>query len=382
MTASGKPLVVIDESHHAGIVIVVGTLALIMTLICLAIRVYVRTILSPGFGRDDYLLFVATSFAIIQTSLVMSNSAKGFGTSISLLSSDQVVNVQRTMATTDTLFLITAFLSKCCVLGMLSRLTPQRIHHFILYAIFGLSICWVLSSVLIILVNCELNKPWARPIDHCTGLFQKWEYIGATDSIIELMLFLFSIFLVKSLQMPTSRKIIVLSSFAVRLPLIIFTSLHLYHLKNYAYSTNPTLDIIDSYVWTQMGMNYSLIVCTSFCLAPFMRAISVTYGNAGEVTLGTSSARSKSGKYARDVSKQSQSYALQSMDNQEEIGHSVNNPRHSQPTFVPEQSAGIFNATVSDGCSRRTDGDSVASSESTKMIIKKDVEVTITHEPR
>lgn len=60
MTASGKPLVVIDESHHAGIVIVVGTLALIMTLICLAIRVYVRTILSPGFGRDDYLLFVAT----------------------------------------------------------------------------------------------------------------------------------------------------------------------------------------------------------------------------------------------------------------------------------------------------------------------------------
>lgn len=76
----------------------------------------------------------------------------------------------QTMATTDTLFLITAFLSKCCVLGMLSRLTPQRIHHFILYAIFGLSICWVLSSVLIILVNCELNKPWARPIDHCTGL--------------------------------------------------------------------------------------------------------------------------------------------------------------------------------------------------------------------
>lgn len=60
MTASGKPLVVINESHHAGIVIVVGTLALIMTLICLAIRVYVRTILSPGFGRDDYLLFVAT----------------------------------------------------------------------------------------------------------------------------------------------------------------------------------------------------------------------------------------------------------------------------------------------------------------------------------
>ena len=60
MTTVGKPLVVIDESHHAGIVIVVGTLALIMALICLVIRVYVRTLLSPGFGRDDHLLFVAT----------------------------------------------------------------------------------------------------------------------------------------------------------------------------------------------------------------------------------------------------------------------------------------------------------------------------------
>ncbi|GKZ22095.1 hypothetical protein AbraIFM66951_008834 [Aspergillus brasiliensis] len=306
MTASGKPLVVIDESHHAGIVIVVGTLALVMTLICLAIRVYVRTILSPGFGRDDYLLFVATTFAVIQTSLVMSNSAKGFGTSIGLLSSDQVVKVQR---------------------------------------------------------------------------FQKWEYIGVMDSTIELMLFLFSILLVKSLQMPTTRKLIVLSSFAVRLPFIVFTSLHLYHLNDYAYSENPTLDIIDAYVWTQMGMNYALIVCTSFCLAPFMRAISVTYGNAGEVTLGTSSARSKSGKYARDVSKQSQSYVLQSMDNHEEISHGMNNPRHSQPTFVPERSSGMVSATAYDGSSR-TDGDSVASSESTKMIIKKNVEYTVTHEPR
>ncbi|GKZ74587.1 hypothetical protein AnigIFM50267_000824 [Aspergillus niger] len=381
MTASGKSLVVIDESHHAGIVIVVGTLALIMTLICLIIRVYVRTILSPGFGRDDYLLFVATAFAIIQTSLVMSNSAKGFGTSIRLLSSDQVVKVQRTTAATDTLFLITVFLSKCCVLGMLSRLTPQRIHHFILYGVLGLSICWVLSSVLIILVNCELNRPWARPIDHCTGLFQKWEYIGVMDSIIELILFLFSILLVKSLQMPTTRKLVVLSSFAVRLPLLVFTSLHLYHLQKYAYSMNPTLDIIDGYVWTQMGMNYALIVCTSFCLAPFMRAISVTYGNAGEVTLGTSSARSKSGKYARDVSKQSQSYVLQSMDNQEEAGHGMSNPRHSQPTFVPEHYGGMLSTTAYDGSSR-TDGDSVASSESTKMIIKKDVEYTVTHEPR
>ncbi|RAK96199.1 uncharacterized protein BO80DRAFT_367015 [Aspergillus ibericus CBS 121593] len=380
MMSAGKPLVVIDGSHHAGIVIVVGTLALIMALICLVIRVYVRTLLSPGFGRDDHLLFVATAFSIIQTSLVMSNSAKGFGTSIDLLSSDQVVKVQQTTAATDTLFLITVFLSKCCVLGMLWRLTPQRVHHLVLHGILGLNIFWVLSSILILLINCELNRPWARPVDHCSGLFEKWEYVAVMDNIIEMMLFLFSLLLVKGLQMPTTRKFIVLSSFAVRLPLIVFSSLHLYHLNKYAYSSNPTFDIIDGYVWTQMGMNYSLIVCTAFCLAPFMRAISVTYGNAGEATLGTSSAQSRSAKYARELSKQSQSYVLQSMDNHEEAGHGLN-PRHSQPTFAPEP-AGIVTATAYDGGSKMTDGDSVTSTDSTKMIIKKNVEYSVTHELR
>ncbi|PYH93789.1 hypothetical protein BO71DRAFT_430614 [Aspergillus ellipticus CBS 707.79] len=379
MTSPGKPLVVIDASHHAGIVIVVGTLALIMSLICLVIRVYVRTLLSPGFGRDDILFFIATLFAAIQTSLVMSNSAKGFGTSIDLLSTDQIVKVQQTTAATDALFLITLFLSKCCVLGMLSRLTPQRIHHLILYGIFGLSVCWVLSSILIILINCELNRPWARPVDHCSGLFSKWEYITVVDSIIEMMLFLFSLHLVKGLQMPVARKLIVLSSFAVRLPLIAFASLHLYHLNHYSYSLNPTLAIIDSYVWTQMEMNYALIVCTAFCLAPFMRAISVTYGNAGEVTLGTSSANSKSAKYAKDRSKQSQSYALQSIENPEEGRYGNHRAEPSQPTFAPDLPGGLATATAYDGGSR-TDGDSVASTESTKMIIKKNVEYSVTHE--
>ncbi|PWY92693.1 hypothetical protein BO70DRAFT_392081 [Aspergillus heteromorphus CBS 117.55] len=379
MTTSGKPLVVIDASHHAGIVIVVGTLALIMSLICLAIRVYVRTLLSPGFGRDDYLFFVATSFAVIQTSLVMSNSAKGFGTSIDLLTTSQVVKVQQTTAATDVLYLITLFLSKCCVLGMLSRLTPQRMHHLVLYGILGLSICWVLTSTLIILINCELNRPWARPVDHCSGLFSKWEYITVLDSIIEMALFVFSLYLVKGLQMAVSRKLIVLSSFAVRLPLIAFASLHLYHLSLYAYSQNPTLDIIDGYVWTQMEMNYALIVCTAFCLAPFMRAISVTYGNAGEVTLGTSSANSRSAKYAKDRSKQSQSYALQSIENAEEARYGNRRSQPSQATFVPDLSGGLATATAYDGGSR-TDRDSVASTESTKMIIKKNVEYTVTHE--
>lgn len=82
--------------------------------------------------------------------------------------------------------------------------------------------------------------------------------------------------------------------------MIAFSFLHLRGLNSYIQSFNPTLDIIDFYVWAQLDMNYSLIVCTSFCIVPFMRAISTDYGTAGEVTLGSSSANSRSAPFIKE----------------------------------------------------------------------------------
>jgi hypothetical protein len=54
------PFETVDSDHHAGIIIIVSAICLVLSLVCLLIRVYVRFFLSPPFGIDDVILLGAT----------------------------------------------------------------------------------------------------------------------------------------------------------------------------------------------------------------------------------------------------------------------------------------------------------------------------------
>ncbi len=54
------PFETIDEKHHAGIIIITAAICLVISLVSLLIRVYVRKFLSPPWGSDDIILLGAT----------------------------------------------------------------------------------------------------------------------------------------------------------------------------------------------------------------------------------------------------------------------------------------------------------------------------------
>lgn len=54
------PFEVIDGDHRGGVIIIVAACALVLSLVAILIRVYVRLLLSPPFGLDDHVLVVAT----------------------------------------------------------------------------------------------------------------------------------------------------------------------------------------------------------------------------------------------------------------------------------------------------------------------------------
>jgi hypothetical protein len=54
------PFETIDDKHHAGIIIITAAICLMISLVCLLIRVYVRIFLSPPWGSDDIVLLGAT----------------------------------------------------------------------------------------------------------------------------------------------------------------------------------------------------------------------------------------------------------------------------------------------------------------------------------
>lgn len=54
------PFQVVDDLHHGAWIIITAALGLVVSLVCLFIRVYVRLALCPPFASDDYVLLGAT----------------------------------------------------------------------------------------------------------------------------------------------------------------------------------------------------------------------------------------------------------------------------------------------------------------------------------
>lgn len=54
------PFQVVDDLHHGAWIIITAALGLVVSLVCLLIRLYVRLALSPPFAYDDYVLLGAT----------------------------------------------------------------------------------------------------------------------------------------------------------------------------------------------------------------------------------------------------------------------------------------------------------------------------------
>ena len=90
-----EPFAKIDADHHGSWVIICNAFGLVVGLISLAIRAYIRAKVSPPFSIDDWILAGATFFALIQCSLVFEAVHDGFGQSMRLISADKLVYLQK-----------------------------------------------------------------------------------------------------------------------------------------------------------------------------------------------------------------------------------------------------------------------------------------------
>ncbi|KAJ5164590.1 uncharacterized protein N7500_006420 [Penicillium coprophilum] len=290
------PFEVVDDLHHGAWVIITAAMGLVMSLACFLIRLYVRLMLIPPFARDDWVLLGATAVAVVQSSLIFYACSRGFGTSISLLKDGRLDQIQALIATSDIIALIIIYLSKCCVVAIYLRLTPQKPHNRASWATLALCTVWIIPAIFIVLVNCELNTPWRNDSGQCHNLYIRWQFIAAVDVTTELLLFLLAVMLLKGLFMSVRRKLAVGFAFIFRFPLIIFSLIHISTLHTALNNEDTTLAAVRPTVWMQVELHYALVACSVFCLRPFMAAVSTNYGTAGDSTLESSASRSNGTK--------------------------------------------------------------------------------------
>ncbi|KAK0261592.1 hypothetical protein LTR35_017845 [Friedmanniomyces endolithicus] len=361
---------VVTEADHTAWIVIATALGIPIILVFGAIRIFVRR--TAGVGFDDILLALATFFAIVQASIILSACSYGLGKGVDLIQQKALGKIQQLYYASTIFFIIALALSKGSVAALLLRLCATDIHRHILKAVLAYVAILMTASILIVALQCDLTHPWALVQEKCPGMFIRLQVISALDIAFELAVVALSISLVYGLQAPLATKISVVSAFSFRLLLLIVIALRLATFPSSGLTTNPTLRLDLFIVWTQTELNWSIISATVPSLRPFLRGLNTYTG-----TLSENSADPKLRHQGHRAL-----YMLSNLDNKGRKDRSTHD--HSPPRSVLE----ILNPGMSSSEERKgtfapgteLDATSLGSNDSRGMIIRKDVTWTVDHE--
>ncbi|OAX80950.1 hypothetical protein ACJ72_04707 [Emergomyces africanus] len=300
-----EPLAV-DTSHdHGGFIAIITALFLGFALVSLGIRAYVRHS-RHVVKKDDYALLATTVLSLcshsipsvrsiagagskrrlanmvlqilfcIQSSVVFVQIRYGWGKSREVLIPDPHGALFKATYAADMIYVLTHCVSKSSAALFYLRISLNRCHVLIAWGLVGFSVLWAVISMILISLSCDHTRPWMDVSSHCSSLFPRWQFIGAFDIITEAGLSSVSLFLVGSVQMAISRKIIVVLAFSSRLFVVLPASFHIHYIKRMLDSSDPTL--VGSYVTVclQLELGYGIIANTIPCFKPFMAAYEET----------------------------------------------------------------------------------------------------------
>ena len=391
MPGQSAPLATITSTDHRGLVAIATALGLIFSLISLVIRGYVRYEFSNSFGADDVVICVAFLFSIFQSATVFIEVGKGFGREINDIkphqleglqkvcpfvawSTSYVTNSSQASYASDILFIFTLYLTKCAVVFLFLRLSPDRRHVMASKIILGLATVLTVASIFMIAISCNVSAPWAFIDEHCTNLWPRWQAFAAFDIFTEVLLGLMPILIVQSLQMSWSKKYIVLMAFSFRLLIFVPIAFRLHYIKEEIFSDNQTFVGTWAVICTQVDISYAIIAATIPCLRPFMAATVTATAPTDGTRKGT-----RYVKGSREKSVKGNSYGLQSILPHFNKSKNQNTEKQVSTSTTTQE---IYGTNHDHNVSVISPGDqhSVESQESRQMIIRRDVEWAVTDE--
>ncbi|KAK7529128.1 uncharacterized protein J3D65DRAFT_672704 [Phyllosticta citribraziliensis] len=252
----------ITATDHRGVLVVVASVTLSFVVTCLFIRVYLRS-RTKDWRRDDTILALATGAAVF----VMIHDGTG------MLGVDDA-NFER-LGTANysqqVLYLITLFLSKSVVVFLYLRLTVHRKRAIAIYCTLALIVLWLIVSLILLAIFCDPKEYWTKGAECPQNISWRWDIITSLDITTETILFLIAVSMVIGLQMPRRTKMIIISVFSVRLPLIATACARMYYIHRLGTSPTPELEVASALVCSQFQLDFAVMTSTICCLGPFLR---------------------------------------------------------------------------------------------------------------
>ncbi|KAJ5636982.1 hypothetical protein N7490_006861 [Penicillium lividum] len=110
------------ESDHGDEIAIAALYLLVMMIMAVLIRLAFRFSMLRSFQRDDGMISLALVFGIAQSALIFQGTKDGMGKRQSALSTQQVIDVEKSIYASDLLYVLAIGLTKVSVLEFLNKL--------------------------------------------------------------------------------------------------------------------------------------------------------------------------------------------------------------------------------------------------------------------
>ncbi|KAM5469157.1 hypothetical protein MauCBS54593_004509 [Microsporum audouinii] len=277
----GDRFTTITPDDHGGILWVASIICAIYVFLSMGLRAYVKR---EFYGLDDLVALVATFIAEAQYIAIFFGLSDGLGKYDGNFGKSHIRRIGRSLLLSEVFFLLGLLLAKVSLILLIRRLfsPDMRTHILTCDATLVLSILWGVGSMLGALINCSPAGLMAFVNGTCSDIVLRWQAIGALDAFTELIIFGVAISVVWGIQMTPSRKARVLMAFIPRLPIIIFTILHIERTMGFTKKPKPSVSIVAPLVYQQIELCYSLVSCTIPNLGGYLLKFNTGMG----ITLG------------------------------------------------------------------------------------------------
>ncbi|KAI0433180.1 hypothetical protein F5Y09DRAFT_352193 [Xylaria sp. FL1042] len=246
----------------------------VVSVLTVAARLGTKYAMTRKLGWDDYIMLAAQTAYLAHCISISIGVADDLGRPASEISNVALDNFLKAEYASVVFFIIALALIKVSIstfIRQLSRSTTHRRLDWAIQAIIGL---WVLTSVLVSLFQCALPTPWDYVHGvKCVDRRAWWAYVAILNIVTDILTVGLYVFIIGNLQIPRSKRVIILSIFLVRLLVIGVSIAQLtVYLEVFSYS-DPTDTLWLPVILNQTTLVISTITACAPYLKPFMESL-------------------------------------------------------------------------------------------------------------
>ncbi|KAH7323733.1 hypothetical protein BKA65DRAFT_407465 [Rhexocercosporidium sp. MPI-PUGE-AT-0058] len=244
-------------------------------VLCVLTRVISKYTIVRRATVDDGLILATMVIAGLHTIMLSSMVANGLGTPQSTLSDNELISVEKFGYTSQLLYILALALGKLSTVVYLRALSPVARFAIVNQIIEAFVVLWAFVTEFAIAFQCALPTPWATITSKCFNTVIFWNVTGVLDIITDIAIIILPAYLVWRVQMPTSKKALVVIVFGFRVFIIPLTIWRLQILNTDARPSvvDQILHLYRAYLATTVQLNFAIVAACIPFLKPFMESM-------------------------------------------------------------------------------------------------------------